>query len=164
MLFRSPVLAETAEAAAETALPQVGEVVHGFEVVEVTEFPLINADVVAFVHQKTGAELLYLANDDTNRVFEITFKTPAESDMGVPHVFEHATLGGSEKYPSKELFFNLSYQTYNTYMNAATYSHMTTYPVASLSEDQLFMYADFYTDSCFHPMIHTDESIFTEEC
>ena len=159
-----PVLAETAEAAAETALPQVGEVVHGFEVVEVTEFPLINADVVAFVHQKTGAELLYLANDDTNRVFEITFKTPAESDMGVPHVFEHATLGGSEKYPSKELFFNLSYQTYNTYMNAATYSHMTTYPVASLSEDQLFMYADFYTDSCFHPMIHTDESIFTEEC
>lgn len=126
--------------------------------------PLINADVVYFVHQKTGAELLYLANDDTNRVFEITLKTPAENDMGVPHVFEHATLGGSEKYPSKELFFNLSYQTYNTYMNASTYSHMTTYPVASLSEDQLYMYADFYTDSCFHPMIHTDESIFLEEC
>ena len=156
-----PVLAEEA---ADAALPQVGDVVHGFEVVEVTTFPLINADVVYFVHQKTGAELLYLANDDTNRVFEITFRTPAESDMGVPHVFEHATLGGSEKYPSKELFFNLSYQTYNTYMNAATYSHMTTYPVASLSEEQLFMYADFYTDSCFHPMIHTDESIFREEC
>lgn len=150
-------------AAADAALPQVGEVIHGFEVMEVTDFPLINADVVYFVHQKTGAELLYLANDDTNRVFELTFKTPAESDMGVPHVFEHATLGGSEKYPSKELFFNLSYQTYNTYMNAATYSHMTTYPVASLSEDQLYMYADYYTDSCLHPMIHTDESIFSQE-
>ena len=156
-----PVLAEDA---AVSGLPQVGEVVNGFEVVEVTTFPLINADVVYFVHQRTGAELLYLANDDTNRVFEITFKTPAENDMGVPHVFEHATLGGSKKYPSKELFFNLSYQTYNTYMNASTYSHMTTYPVASLSEDQLYMYADFYTDSCFHPMIHTDESIFLEEC
>ncbi len=161
ILTSLPVIAEEA---APAALPQVGDVVHGFEVVEVTTFPLINADVIYFVHQKTGAELLYLANDDTNRVFEITFKTPAESDMGVPHVFEHATLGGSAKYPSKELFFNLSYQTYNTYMNAATYSHMTTYPVASLSEDQLFMYADFYVDSCFHPMIHTDESIFTEEC
>ena len=68
--------------------------------VEVTTFPLINADVVYFVHQKTGAELLYLANDDTNRVFEITFKTPAENDMGVPHVFEHATLGGSVCTPS----------------------------------------------------------------
>ena len=154
--------AETA-APAEAALPAVGDVVHGFEVREVTTFPLINADVVYFVHQKTGAGLLYLANDDTNRVFELTFKTPAESDMGVPHVFEHATLGGSEKYPSKELFFNLSYQTYNTYMNAATYSHMTTYPVASLSEDQLYMYTDFYVDSCFHPMIHSDESIFREE-
>lgn len=152
-----------AAVAEEAALPAVGDVVHGFEVKEITTFPLINADVVYFVHQKTGAELLYLASDDTNRVFELTFKTPAESDMGVPHVFEHATLGGSEKYPSKELFFNLSYQTYNTYMNAATYSHMTTYPVASLSEEQLYMYTDFYVDSCFHPMIHTDESIFREE-
>ena len=153
-----------AEDSAASGLPQVGEIINGFEVVEVTTFPLINADVVYFIHQKTGAELLYLANDDNNRVFEISFKTPAENDMGVPHVFEHATLGGSEKYPSKELFFNLSYQTYNTYMNASTYSHMTTYPIASLSEDQLYMYADFYTDSCFHPMIHTDESIFLEEC
>lgn len=157
------VSAEDTAADAPAALPQVGETVHGFEVMEVTTFPLINSDMVYFVHQKTGAELLYLANEDTNRVFELTFKTPAENDMGVPHVFEHATLGGSEKYPSKELFFNLSYQTYNTYMNAATYSHMTTYPVASLSEEQLLKYADFYTDSCFHPMIHTDESIFTEE-
>ncbi len=87
--------------AEEPAAIKVGDVVHGFEVKEVTTFPLINADVTYFIHQKTGAELLYLANDDTNRVFELTFKTPAESDMGVPHVFEHATLGGSEKYPSK---------------------------------------------------------------
>ncbi len=166
------VLAEDVGAAApqeqpaqaeEAALPQVGDVVHGFEVKEVTNFPLINADVVYFVHQATGGELLYLANEDTNRVFELTFKTPTHNDMGVPHVFEHATLGGSEKYPSKELFFNLGYQTYNTYMNAATYSHMTTYPVASLSEEQLYKYADFYTDSCFNPSVKTDESIFTEE-
>jgi len=163
VLLLSCITAFAEDAAPVSALPQVGEVVHGFEVKEVTAFPLLNADVVYFVHQKTGAELLYLANEDTNRVFELTFKTPAESDKGVPHVFEHATLGGSEKYPSKDLFFNLSYQTYNTYMNAATYSHMTTYPVASLSEEQLLKYADFYTDSCFHPLIHTDESIFTEE-
>lgn len=149
--------------AEEPAGLQLGEVIHGFEVVEMTKFPLINADVTYFVHQKTGAELLYLANEDTNRVFELTFKTPAESDMGVPHVFEHATLSGSEKYPSKELFFNLSYQTYNTYMNASTYSMMTTYPVASLSEEQLLKYADFYTDSCLNPSIMTDESIFNTE-
>ena len=163
ILLISCMAAVAEDAVPDEGLPQVGEVVYGFEVKEVVSFPLLNSEVVYFLHQKTGAELLYLANEDTNRVFELTFKTPAESDKGVPHVFEHATLGGSEKYPSKDLFFNLSYQTYNTFMNAATYSHMTTYPVASLSEEQLLKYADFYTDSCFHPLIHTDESIFTEE-
>ena len=148
----------------ETGLPAVGDTVEGFTVKSVSRFELLGADVVLFEHDKTGAQVMYLANEDTNRVFEITFRTPAETEMGVSHVFEHATLDGSEKYPSKELFFNLSYQTYNTYMNAATYSVMTTYPVASLSEAQLLKYADYYTDSCFNPLIAEDPSLFDEEC
>jgi presequence protease len=152
-------------AAEETAaLPSVGDQVEGFTVTSVSRFELLGADVVMFEHDKTGAQVMYIANEDTNRTFEITFRTPAENETGVPHVFEHSTLDGSEKYPSKELFFNLSYQTYNTYMNAGTYSIMTTYPVASLSEEQLLKYADYYTDSCFHPLIYTDSSIFDEEC
>ena len=137
----------------QTSLPSVGDVVNGFVVKDVGRFDLIGCDTILYEHIKTGAQVLYLANEDTNRVFEIGFKTPAENDTGVPHVFEHSTLDGSKKYPSKALFFNLSFQTYNTYMNASTYSFMTTYPIASLSEDQLLKYADFYTDSCFNPMI-----------
>ena len=98
-----------------------------------------------------------------NRVFDLTFFTRAIDNTGLPHVFEHATLNGSEKYPSSALFFNLMYQTYNTFMNALTAPLFTTYPVASLSEEQLLKYADFYTDSCFHPMILKQESIFREE-
>ena len=147
----------------QTSLPSVGDVVNGFVVKDVGRFDLIGCDTILYEHIKTGAQVLYLANEDTNRVFEIGFKTPAENDTGVPHVFEHSTLDGSKKYPSKTLFFNLSFQTYNTYMNASTYSFMTTYPIASLSEDQLLKYADFYTDSCFNPMIEEDKSIFDEE-
>ena len=147
----------------EPALPAVGEVVYGFEVKEIREFPMIDAEIVRFEHQKTGAELYYIANDDTNRVFDLTFFTDAVDQTGLPHVFEHSTLSGSEKYPSKALFFNLSYRTYNTYMNAFTTDRMTSYPVASLSEAQLLKYADFYTDSCLHPMILEDESIYREE-
>ena len=159
------LLTLTGAALAEgSALPAVGDTVDGFTVKSVTRFELIGADVVLFEHDKTGAQVMYLANEDTNRVFEITFRTTAEDETGVPHVFEHSTLDGSKKYPSKALFFNLSYQTYNTYMNAATYSVMTTYPVASLSEEQLLKYADYYTDSCFNPMIYEDSSIFDEEC
>lgn len=163
-LLLTIVLLSGAAFAEEPALPAAGDTVDGFTVKSVSRFELLGADVILFEHDKTGAKVMYIANDDTNRVFEITFRTPAENETGVPHVFEHSTLGGSEKYPSKELFFNLSYQTYNTYMNAATYDVMTTYPVASLSEAQLLKYADYYTDSCFHPMIYTDSSIFDEEC
>ena len=154
---------ETGAGAEAVGLPGAGDTVEGFTVKEIREFPLIGAAQVLFEHEATGARLLYIANDDNNRVFHLAFATRARDDKGLPHVFEHATLSGSDKYPSKSLFFNLSYQTYNTYMNANTHNFMTTYPVASLSEEQLLRLADFYTDSCLHPSILKDESIYREE-
>lgn len=155
-------VAPVALAEDSTALT-VGAVVNGFEVKENGVLPLLNADTILLEHQKTGALVYFVLNEDTNRVFDITFVTPLNDDKGIPHVFEHSTLNGSKKYPSQSLFFNLSYQTYNTYMNAMTYQVMTSYPVASLSEAQLLKYADFYLDSCFNPMIYEDESIFQSE-
>ena len=129
------------EEPAAANLPKAGDVVEGFAVKEVRDFPLVGAQLVLFEHERTGAELMYIANNDTNRAFDLTFFTRAIDDTGLPHVFEHSTLDGSEKYPSRALFFNLSYQTYNTFMNAMTGSLYTTYPVASLSEAQLLKYA-----------------------
>lgn len=144
-------------------LPSVGDTVDGFTVTALRDFPIAGGTAVLFEHDATGAQLMYIANNDTNRVFDLTFFTRPIDNTGLPHVFEHSTLDGSEKYPSKSLFFNLSYQTYSTYMNAETMALLTTYPVASLSEAQLLKYADYYTDSCLHPMILEDESIFLEE-
>jgi len=162
--------AQTAETAPEEATvaetsepPAPGEEVYGFTLKEIRDFPLVGAQLYFFEHERTGAQLMYIANNDTNRVFDLTFFTRAIDNTGLPHVFEHSTLDGSAKYPSRALFFNLSYQTYNTYMNAMTMPLATTYPVASLSEAQLLKYADYYTDSCFNPTIMTDESIFREE-
>ena len=152
-------------AVAETdpKLPEPGETVCGFTLKETRDFPMVGAQVLYFEHEKSGAELLYIANNDTNRVFDLTFFTHAHDNSGVPHVFEHAALKGSDKYPASSLFFNLLYQTYNTYMNAETGPNYTSYPVSSLSEAQLLRYADFYTDSCLHPRVLEDESIFREE-
>lgn len=144
-------------------LPTVGEKTEGFVVKEIRPFDMLGAQMVLYEHEKTGALVLHIANDDLNRLFDIAFRTPATTNKGISHVFEHSTLDGSEKYPSKSLTFNLMYQTYNTYMNASTANCMTFYPVASQSEKQLLLYADYYLDSCFHPMLHTDESIFREE-
>ena len=163
-LYSAEFTEETEESSSpEQDLPEIGEVIHGFEVTQLREFPMAGAQMVLFEHQKTGMKLLYIANDDTNRTFDLTFRTEAIDQTGLPHVFEHSTLSGSEKYPSKALFFNMIYQTYNTFLNAITMPRCTTYPAASLSEEQLLRYADFVTDSCLHPMIMTDESIYKEE-
>ena len=136
-------------AAAEDGLPAAGEVIHGFAVKEIRDFPAAGAELVLFEHGKTGAKVMYIANDDTNRAFQLTFLTRPVDNTGLPHVFEHATLYGSDKYPSKTLLFNASYQTYNTYINATTMDAITSYPLASLSEEQLLRLADWYIDSCF---------------
>lgn len=148
---------------ADAALPEVGDVVHGFEVIELKDYPLMDAVIVRFEHHKTGAALYYIANDDTNRAFDLTFFTEATDSTGLPHVFEHATTAGSEKYPSSALWFNLEYQTYNTFWNAMTSLRYTSYPCASLSEAQLLKYADYFTDSCFHPTLMEDAQVFRTE-
>ena len=81
----------------EPALPALGETVEGFTVKEIREFPLLGADIVLFEHDRTGAQLMYIANNDINRAFDLTFFTRAIDETGLPHVFEHATLNGSEK-------------------------------------------------------------------
>ena len=166
-LFASvmPALAEPApaDAAEAVGLPAVGEVVEGFEAKEIRPFEMIGANLVLFEHQKTGAKLLYIANADTNRAFQLTFPTRPIDNTGLPHVFEHSTLSGSAKYPSTGLWFNLVYQSYQTYMNAYTMDAMTSYPIASLSEEQLLALADFYTDCCLHPLIKEREDIYRTE-
>ncbi len=159
MLSCVPGLAEALPQETD-ALPNIGDVVNGFEVKEIRDFPLVGADLVLFEHQKTGGKLLWIANEDTNRAFQLTFPTRPLDNTGLPHVFEHATLFGSDKYPATSLYFNVSYQTYNTFINAFTIDACTSYPLASLSEEQLLHLADYYIDSCFHPLIMHDESIF----
>ena len=158
-----PAIADPAPELTGAELPVVGDVIHGFEAMEIRDYALIDATVVRFEHKKTGAELFYIANDDTNRAFDLTFFTDAIDNTGLPHVFEHATTAGSEKYPSSALWFNLEYQTYNTFFNAMTGKRFTSYPVASLSEAQLLKYADYYTDSCFHPTLMQNEAVYRTE-
>ncbi len=146
---------------AEDVKLSVGDKIEGFTVTETGQCKIFDADTVLFTHDKTGGRFLYVANDDTNRAFDIAFNTPAE-DTGVSHVFEHASLNGSEKYPAN-IFFNVGSKTINTFMNAFTTMRNTYYPVSSLSDEQLLRLADYYLDGVFNPLIITDESIFEQE-
>ena len=119
--------------------------------------------VLYYEHVKSGARLVWLKNNDTNRAFTIAFQTRAYDDVGLPHIFEHSCLAGSTKYPSSNLTFQMGAQTYNTYQNAFTAQLFTGYPIASLSEDQLFASLDVYMNGIFDPIVLTQENDLKRE-
>ena len=71
------------------------QTLHGFTVRSREEVPEIDGVAYVLHHAKSGAKLLYLQNDDVNKAFSITFKTPPADDTGVFHILEHSVLCGS---------------------------------------------------------------------
>ena len=126
---------------------------HGFELVEEQFVEELNSKVQLYHHKKSGADLMSIINDDENKCFGITFRTPPEDSTGVPHIMEHSVLGGSRKYKVKEPFVELVKGSFQTFLNAMTMSDMTTYPVASTNEKDFYNLVDVYLDAVFYPLI-----------
>ena len=91
--------AQTAShAATEAALyPKAGQKLHGFTLVRSKHVPELKLTALHLQHDKTGADYLHIARDDSNNVFSVGFKTNPPDDTGIPHILEHTTLCGSEK-------------------------------------------------------------------
>lgn len=128
-------------------------ITHGFELLREQEIPELKSRALLFRHLQTGAELLALENDDENKVFGITFRTPPPDSTGVAHIMEHAVLCGSRKYRVKEPFVELVKGSLNTFLNAFTYPDKTCYPVASQNLKDFYNLIDVYLDAVFHPLI-----------
>lgn len=78
--------------------PKPGSKLHGFTLVRSKHVPELELTALHLQHDKTGADYLHIAREDSNNVFSIGFKTNPPDDTGVPHILEHTTLCGSEKY------------------------------------------------------------------
>ncbi len=124
-----------------------------FERVREQDVPEMNIRAELFRHVKTGAEILSLMNDDENKVFGISFRTPPPDSTGLPHILEHAVLCGSRKYPVKEPFAELLKGSLQTFLNAMTYPDKTCYPVASQNLQDFYNLVDVYLDAVFYPRI-----------
>lgn len=125
----------------------------GFELLETREIEELNATAKLYRHVKSGAELLSLENQDENKVFGITFRTPPPDSTGLPHIMEHSVLCGSRKYPVKEPFVELVKGSLNTFLNAMTFSDKTCYPVASQNLQDFYNLVDVYLDAVFYPRL-----------
>ncbi|WP_458400707.1 insulinase family protein [Mailhella sp.] len=112
-------------------------------------------------HERTGAELLSICNDDENKSFGVAFRTPPKDSTGVAHILEHSVLCGSEKYPVKEPFVELLKSSLQTFLNALTFPDKTCYPVASCNLQDFYNLMDVYLDAVFHPRI--DENVLRQE-
>ncbi|MFD3158609.1 insulinase family protein [Haloimpatiens sp. FM7330] len=135
----------------------------GFKLLETNELTDINSTGMIFEHEKTGAKLLYLQNDDDNKVFSVSFRTPPENSTGVPHIIEHSVLCGSRKFPVKEPFVELIKGSLNTFLNAMTFPDKTMYPVASKNDKDFINLMDVYLDAVLYPNIYEHEEIFMQE-
>ncbi len=136
---------------------------HGFVFDQKKHVDEINADVYIGKHEKSGARIMYVAADDDNKVFSISFKTVPEDDTGVMHILEHSVLNGSDKYPVREPFVELLKSSMQTFLNAMTYPDKTMYPVASCNEKDFENLMDVYLDAVFHPAIYNKKEIFLQE-
>ncbi|TLN06672.1 peptidase M16, partial [bacterium] len=132
---------------------------HGFELIRDETIQEINSRARLYRHLGSGAQLLSLENDDENKVFGITFRTPAGNSTGVAHIMEHSVLCGSRKYPVKEPFVELVKGSLNTFLNAFTYPDKTCYPVASQNDQDFYNLIDVYLDAVLYPNLtrHTFE-------
>jgi Zn-dependent M16 (insulinase) family peptidase len=140
-----------------------GAVVNGFTVTDQRAVREVNSEAWSFEHKKSGAKVIYLANDDDNTVFSISFRTPPADSTGLPHILEHSVLCGSRKFPSKEPFVELVKGSLNTFLNAMTFPDKTMYPVASRNPKDFRNLMDVYLDAVFHPNLYNQPEIMMQE-
>ncbi|MGE5839136.1 MAG: insulinase family protein [Deltaproteobacteria bacterium] len=126
---------------------------HRFESLWVREMPELKTRAEMFRHVGTGTDLLSLTNEDENKVFGVTFRTPPADSTGIAHILEHSVLCGSRKYPVKEPFVELLKSSLKTFLNAMTYPDKTCYPVASQNVKDFYNLIDVYLDAVFYPRL-----------
>lgn len=141
----------------------IGDRLSGFTLNEITPIAELSASLYTFVHEQSGAQLIYIDADDDNKVFYAGFKTLPEDSTGVFHILEHSVLCGSKRFPVKEPFVDLLKSSMNTFLNAMTYPDKTVYPCASCNDKDFANLMSVYMDAVFAPNIYTRPQIFKQE-
>jgi len=139
------------------------EINKGFRLDRIERIDEINGTAYEMKHEKSGARLIYIDSPDSNKVFNIAFRTTPHNSTGVAHIMEHSVLCGSRKFPLKEPFVELVKGSLNTFLNAMTYPDKTMYPVASKNDKDFHNLMDVYLDAVFYPRVREDAEIVMQE-
>lgn len=124
-----------------------------FSVTRVTEISEIQSTLIELEHIPTGAQVMQIATDDEENLFNLSFRTWPEKSNGVAHILEHTVLCGSERFPVRDPFFSMNRRSLNTFMNALTGGDFTCYPAASQVEKDFYNLLEVYLDAVFKPKL-----------
>lgn len=142
---------------------EINKVYSGFRLDRIERIDEINGTAYEMKHEKSGARLIYIDSPDSNKVFNIAFRTTPHNSTGVAHIMEHSVLCGSRKFPLKEPFVELVKGSLNTFLNAMTYPDKTMYPVASKNDKDFHNLMDVYLDAVLYPRVRDDAEIVMQE-
>ncbi|KAJ3060664.1 Presequence protease, mitochondrial, partial [Podochytrium sp. JEL0797] len=132
---------------------QIGSIHHGFKITKIKEVEDFDLTAIQLKHEITGANYLHIAKDDSNNVFTVGFQTTPHDSTGVPHILEHTTLCGSQKFPVRDPFFKMLNRSMSTFMNALTGSDLTMYPFSTENPTDFNNLFTVYMDAVFHPLL-----------
>ncbi|SCU88936.1 LAMI_0D11848g1_1 [Lachancea mirantina] len=135
----------------------VGAVFHGYEIKRILTVPEFKLTAVDLAHLQTGSQHIHIDRDDKNNVFSVVFKTNPPDATGVPHILEHTTLCGSQKYPVRDPFFKMLNRSLATFMNAMTGHDYTFYPFATCNKADFNNLREVYLDATFNPLLKQED-------
>ncbi|XP_011297414.1 presequence protease, mitochondrial [Fopius arisanus] len=134
-----------------------GDEISNFKVTEVSKVPEMHVEAIRLTHTPSGAQYLHLNRDDLNNVFCIGFRTIPLDSTGVPHILEHMTLCGSDKYPIRDPFMKMLHRSLATFLNAMTGPDYTIYPFSTQNPKDFRNLQSVYASSVFSPRLrHLD--------
>lgn len=144
-------------------LLKIGEMRHGFRLIESHEVKEIDSIASKFVHEKTNVTLLTLINKDPHKVFTVNVQTLPTDNKGTAHIIEHSVCCASKNYPLKETLMALEQGSICTTINACTYSDRTMYYAAGSNQKDLLGVMGVYMDLIFEPLMEQDSTYFYQE-
>ncbi|MGL4731881.1 MAG: insulinase family protein [Clostridium sp.] len=142
---------------------KINDSYHGFKLLREENVKECKSIARIFEHEKSGARLLNLANDDDNKLFSIGFRTTPTDSTGVAHILEHSVLCGSKKFKTKDPFGDMYKSSLNTFLNAMTFTDKTIYPVSSRNHKDFMNLMNVYLDAVLYPRIYENHEILRQE-
>ncbi|KAJ6228448.1 presequence protease [Anaeramoeba flamelloides] len=136
---------------------RLNQTISGWTVNKITKLKDFKNSTLIELGHEIGSKFLHYDTPDQENFFSATFRTIPNNSKGIPHILEHLSLCGSDKYPIRDPFFAMIQRSISNYMNAWTNHDYTSYLFSSQHEKDFYNLMDVFTDACFFPRLNVND-------